>query len=165
MQLASRMPGCPENPILLNSEHSLDRNMSYKVKSLKGGYRGAYIYIYIGGLAANYVLFLNSRKQVSLVCRGPPAGLHNQGLRNSSGWVSKGQAQNTLQLCSAALRNSRFISLQSYLSPKSMQHNSPKPLIISIAAIVLHTFGVQEIAAWCGHPACACCVRILSNKL
>ena len=28
-----------------------------------------------------------------------------------------------------------------YLNPKSMQINSPKPVIVAIKAIILHTFG------------------------
>ena len=34
-------------------------------------------------------------------------------------------------------------SLGDYLNPKSMQNNSPKPIITAIKAIILHTFGVQ----------------------
>ena len=30
-----------------------------------------------------------------------------------------------------------------YLNPKSMQNNSPKPIIIAMKAIMLHTFGAQ----------------------
>ena len=30
-----------------------------------------------------------------------------------------------------------------YLNPKSMQNNSPKPKILAINAIILHTFGAQ----------------------
>ena len=30
-----------------------------------------------------------------------------------------------------------------YLNPKSMQNNSPKPIITAIKAMILHTFGVQ----------------------
>ena len=33
-----------------------------------------------------------------------------------------------------------------YLNPKSMQNNSPKPIITAIRAIVLHTFGVQVLS-------------------
>ena len=34
-----------------------------------------------------------------------------------------------------------------YLNPKSMQNNSPEPIITAIKAIILHTFGVQVILA------------------
>ena len=32
-------------------------------------------------------------------------------------------------------------NVSDYLNPKSMQNNSPKPIIIGIKAIILHTFG------------------------
>ena len=36
------------------------------------------------------------------------------------------------------------IGFKVHLNPKSMQNNSPKPIITAIKAIILHTFGVQE---------------------
>ena len=35
------------------------------------------------------------------------------------------------------------LGFRAYLDPKSMQNNSPKPMIISINAIIFPTFGVQ----------------------
>ena len=36
-----------------------------------------------------------------------------------------------------------LVTGNSYLSPKSMQNNSPKPRITAIKASILHPFGVQ----------------------
>ena len=39
----------------------------------------------------------------------------------------------------------RSPSRRKNLNPKSMEHNSPKPRIIAIKPIILHTFGAQEV--------------------
>ena len=46
-----------------------------------------------------------------------------------------------------------FGSIGIYLSPKSMQKNSPTPIITAIKAITLHTFRVQLEPSQTSNPA------------
>ena len=69
------------------------------------------------------------------------------GLRTGSATIymfsrSKEEYIRAPQGCQKALP---VLWLRVYLNPKSIQHNSPKPIIMAIKAIILPTFGVQVV--------------------
>ena len=57
---------------------------------------------------------------------------------------------------SRASHVARLGARTAYLDPKSMQNNSPKPIITTIKAIILRTLGVQVGLTWKPWPPSLC---------